>query len=267
MENAELVSSVVVDLERLRARKPLVHCLTNHVVKGFTANALLALGAAPAMVEHPEEAAQFAGMADALLVNVGTLDSMQMVAIDAAIPAARAAGRPWVLDPVAVGPLEVRTRFARRLLETSPAMVRGNASEVLSLAGEAGAGRGVESGDEARAAARAAERLIARGVGAVLVSGREDLVLGPGGRALVANGHAMMTLVTGVGCAMGAIAAAFCAVSGDSFRAAVATAVVLGIAGERAAETARGPGAFQIALLDALYSIDGATVAERVRFA
>jgi hydroxyethylthiazole kinase len=263
--HTDLVDETIALLDGLRARRPLVHCLTNQVVKAFTANTLLAIGAAPAMVEHPAEADEFAAMADALLVNVGTLDEAQMGAMRRAIPSANRAGKPWVLDPVAVGPLSLRTRFAREIVELRPAMVRGNASEILALAGQVGRGRGVESGDSPEAARDAARELAARTGAAVLVSGAVDFIVGEGREAGVANGHILMTRVTGVGCAMGAIAAACLPVAGSRFAAAVATAVLLGIAGDLAAERTQRPGSFQIALLDALDELDGAIVRRRAR--
>lgn len=119
----------------LRQRAPLVHCLTNEVVQSLTANVLLALGAAPAMVVQAEEARQFAALADALLINIGTLYDARADSMLAAIEAANLAGTPWVLDPVAVGALRYRSDFAHRLLHLRPAVIRGNASEILALAG------------------------------------------------------------------------------------------------------------------------------------
>lgn len=261
------LSAVIAILERLRARRPLVHCLTNHVVKGFTANVLLALGAAPAMVEHPEEAEEFAGMADALLVNVGTLDEPQMAAMRRAMPAANKARRPWVFDPVAVGPLGVRTRFAAEILAQKPTVIRGNASEVMALAGLAGGGRGVDSGAESQAAREAARTLARQSGGAVLVTGQVDYILDATRETAVANGHPLMTRVTGVGCAMGAINAACLAVADSPLAACVATAVLLGIAGERAAAAAPRPGSFAVALLDELDALDAASVHKHGRIA
>jgi hydroxyethylthiazole kinase len=254
------LATVIAILERVRARRPLVHCLTNHVVKGFTANVLLALGAAPAMVEHPEEAGQFAGMADALLVNVGTLDEAQMAAIRRAMPAANAARRPWVFDPVAVGPLGVRTQFAAEVLAQKPTVIRGNASEVMALAGLAGGGRGVDSGAESDAARGAARTLAKQTGGAVLVTGQIDYATDATREVAVANGHPLMTRVTGVGCAMGAINAACATVADSPLDACVATAVLLGIAGERAAARSARPGTFAVALLDELDAIDADAV-------
>ena len=136
----------------LRAHSPLVHCMTNDVVQTFTANVLLAVGASPAMVIDPREAAQFAAIADALLINVGTLTEDRAVAMRAAVEHARQAGKPWTLDPVAVGALTVRTAFCHELLALQPAAIRGNASEILALAGMSAGGRGVDTTDTAAAA-------------------------------------------------------------------------------------------------------------------
>lgn len=251
---------IVSVLERIRARHPLVHCLTNHVVKNFTANVLLALGAAPAMVEHAEEAAEFAAMADALLVNVGTLDEPQMAAIRRAIPSANLARKPWVLDPVAVGPLSVRSQFAREIVAQKPKLIRGNASEIIALAGQAGKGRGVDSGDSSEAALSAAKFLAERTGGAVLVTGPIDYAVDGGSTVACANGHAVMTRVTGVGCAQGAVAAACSAVSDTPLIAAVAAATLMGVAGDLAARVSTRPGTFAVALLDALDQLDAATI-------
>ena len=259
------LTPIIATLDRLRALRPLVHCLTNHVVKGFTANVLLALGAAPAMVEHPEEAEEFATIADALLINVGTLDEAQIAAMRRAIPAAIRARKPWVFDPVAVGPLGVRSRFAAEILELRPTVIRGNASEIMALAGLAGGGRGVDSGAESQAAREAARALAARTGGAVLVTGQIDYVFANHREAAIANGHPLLTRVTGVGCAMGAITAACAAVAASSFDACVATAVILGIAGERAALQTTRPGSFQIALLDALDLVDASAIRAHAR--
>ncbi len=262
-----LLEEVVGVLERLRSRRPLVHCLTNQVVKNFTANALLAIGAAPAMVEHPEEAAEFAAMADALLVNLGTLDDAQMAAIRRAVPSAQKARKPWVLDPVAVGPLGLRTRFAREILAYQPSLIRGNASEIIALAGLSGRGRGVDSGDSTDNAIGAARKLALAAQGAVLVTGPVDY--STDGRTVVAcsNGDEVMTRVTGVGCAQGAIAAACAVVSDNPLQAAMAAAVLMGVAGELAAAATRRPGSYQIALLDSLDALDGAAVRAHGRLA
>lgn len=267
MSPTTALAEVVDVLVRLRARRPLVHCLTNHVVKNFTANALLAVGAAPAMVEHPDEAAEFAAMADALLVNVGTLDAAQIPAIERAVPSARAARKPWVLDPVAVGPLTLRTHFTRSLLAHRPAIIRGNASEIIALSGRTGAGRGVDSGDPTEAALGAASHLAIQTGGAVLVTGAIDHITDGKVVFTCANGHPLMTRVTGVGCAQGAIAAACAVVGANPLQAAIAAATLFAVAGELAAQRAPRPGSYQIALLDALDEIDAGLLRAHARLA
>lgn len=263
--SSPLVADVNVVLERVRARHPLVHCLTNQVVKNFTANALLAVGAAPAMVEHPDEAAEFAAIASALLVNVGTLDEAQKAAITRAVPAATAARRPWVLDPVAVGALTLRTQFCRELLSHRPTLIRGNASEIIALAGLAGRGRGVDSGDPSESAIAAAKALAKHTGGAVLVTGVVDYVTDGAVVRSCANGHVLLTRVTGVGCAQGALAAACVAVADSPLQAGLAVAAIVGIAGEIAAARCSRPGGFQIALLDALDEVDSTLLREHAR--
>jgi hydroxyethylthiazole kinase len=251
---------VITILERIRAKHPLVHCLTNGVVKNFTANVLLALGAAPAMVEQADEAAQFAALADALLVNLGTLDEPQMTAIRRAICSANQARKPWVLDPVAVGPLAVRTQFAREIVALRPSLIRGNASEIIALVGQASCGRGVDSGDAAETALAAARTLATLTGGAVLVTGPIDYAIHGSQTIACANGHPLMTRVTGVGCAQGAVAAACAAVSNSPIAAAVAAAAFMGVAGDLAARVSLRPGTFATALLDALDQLDADTL-------
>ena len=259
--SAEWTRAAGALLGEMRKRAPLVHCLTNHVVTNFTANVLLAAGAAPAMIHDPEESAMFAGVASALLVNVGTIEREQAEAMRRAVAAANAAGRPWVLDPVAVGALPLRTQVAAELVARKPAMVRGNASEILALAGAGAGGRGVDATEGVDAAADAARALAERTGAAVLVTGPVDLVVAPGGAAPVriANGVPLLTRVTGVGCAQGALCAALCAAAdGDARLAAVAAALLVGLAGERAARVSERPGSFAVAFLDALDEIGAA---------
>ena len=218
-------------LARVRARRPFVMCLTNTVVANETANALLALGAQPAMVEEPEEAGELARTADALLVNVGTLTRFSAEAMRRGIAAATAAGRPWVLDPVAVDRLDFRRRTVLEFLALRPRLVRGNAREIEFLLNR-NALDGLPS----------------------LATGATDAIRDATGRVAltVANGTEALTRVTGTGCIQGALAAAFCAVESDPLVAATATALVPAIAGERAAEGGTAPGSFAVRLIDAL---------------
>jgi len=152
-------ADVAHSLTLFQQQSPLIHCMTNDVVQTFTANVLLALRASPAMVIDQDEAAQFSAIADALLVNVGTLTHSRSEAMRAAIHAASAAGRHWTLDPVAVGALDFRTTFCHQLLLLKPAAIRGNASEIMALAKEAVSGRGVDTQHASTAALQAAVAL------------------------------------------------------------------------------------------------------------
>lgn len=244
-------------LQHFRIRSPLVHCMTNDVVQTFTANVLLALGASPAMVIEREEAAQFSAIADALLINVGTLTADRADAMLAAIHSANEAGRPWTLDPVAVGALDFRTRFCREILALRPAAIRGNASEIMALAGVSAGGRGVDTTDSASTALPAAGQL-ARETGAVVaVTGEVDYIT-DGGRTLsVLGGAPIMTRVVGTGCALSAVVAAGCALPGERLVNVAAACGLFAQAGGEAAAASQGPGSFVAAFLDALYTLDG----------
>lgn len=255
-------------LEAVRARSPLVQCITNTVVQNVTANVLLALGASPAMVDVPTEAGPFARVADALLVNTGTPHAEPRTAALEAAHAARDTGTPWVLDPVAVGSLPVRTALARDLLGLHPTVLRGNASEVLALLGDSAGGRGVDSTvgtEDARLASVRAST--GRLVVAVAVSGPVDLLVAPGtGVVRVANGTDLLTRITGGGCALGAVVAAFTSVApDDAGAAAVAATAVHTIAAELAARGAGGPGTFQPLFLDRLASLTPEDVVREAR--
>ena len=234
---------------------PLVHCLTNTVVQTFTANTLLAAGAAPAMVDAPQEAADFAAVASAVLINVGTVHERTAEAMRLAARSAGAAGTPWVLDPVAVGALAYRTQLAGELVRLTPTVVRGNASEVMALAGTGTGGRGVDSTAGADDAAAAARSLAALTGGVVAVSGELDLLTDGTRTVRVGGGSPLLTRTTGAGCALGALVAAYVAATGDAMTGAVAAHAHVAVAAERAALTAAGPGSFAAAWLDALDAV------------
>ncbi|MGY1741533.1 MULTISPECIES: hydroxyethylthiazole kinase [unclassified Blastococcus] len=234
---------------------PLVHCLTNTVAQTLTANVLLAVGAAPAMVVAPEEAADFAAIASALLVNVGTVHGASAEAMRVAVRSAGAAGTPWVLDPVAVGGLRFRTDLALELAALGPAVVRGNASEVMALAGTGTGGRGVDSTATADDALEAAVALAVRTDGVVAVSGPVDVITDGSRVVRIGGGSPLLTRTTGAGCALGALTAAYVAVAGDRMTGAVAAHAHVALAAEAAAAIAQGPGSFAAAWVDALDAV------------
>ena len=243
----------------------MVQALTNAVVMNFTANVLLAAGATPAMVDVPGEAGPFARMAAGVLVNVGTPHAEQREAMVEAAEAATDAGTPWVLDPVAIGSLPVRTALARRLLTLRPTVIRGNPSEIKALAGMGSGGRGTDSTDSPDSAAEAGRHL-ALGYGSVVaISGPVDLITDGRREARVDNGHEYLTHITGGGCALGALMAAFASLDADTFSAVTAATGFYTVTAELAAATASGPGSFQTAFLDRLHSTGPAEFAEKLR--
>jgi len=247
-------------LDRLRECTPLVQSITNAVVTNFTANVLLAVGAAPAMTDIPTEAGPFARIASGVLLNLGTPQAEQREAMVEAATAANEAGTPWVLDPVAVGFLPVRTALAAELLALRPTIVRGNASEIIALAGLGAGGRGVDSTDSVDSAIEAATA-IARTSGAVVaISGPTDVITDGERVVRCSNGHAWLTLVTGGGCALGAVLAAFASLDDDRLLTTVAATTAYTVAAQLAAAESRGPGSFAPAFLDHLHLLDADTV-------
>jgi hydroxyethylthiazole kinase len=255
-------------LEAVRRDAPLVHNITNFVAMDVTANCLLALGASPAMVHAEEEVEEFVAIARALVVNIGTLSPPWVAAMAQAAERARALGRPWVLDPVGAGATSYRTRTALELIELRPTVIRGNASEILALAGAAaGPTKGVDSTHGTDEAVGAAARL-ARSSGAVVaVTGAIDRITDGASWREVGNGHPRMTRVTALGCAASAVIGAFLTVEPDPLEAAARALAIFGLAGERAAAAAAGPGSLRWRLLDELALLDEATVRAGVKIA
>ena len=257
--------SAVSDLAAIRERKPLVHQITNYVVMNETANATLAIGALPVMAHAPQEVEEMASAASALVLNIGTLSDEWIEAMIAAGLAANAAGVPVVLDPVGAGATEYRTDTCRRLLEVLElAVVRGNSAEIATLAGRPAEIRGVEAvganggPDLAREAAKSLGCVVA-------VTGPVDHVSDGETVNSVANGHELMATVTGTGCMSTAITGCFLGVQPHALTAATGALVAFGVAGEDAAESAKGPGSFHVALYDALYALDPETLDSRAR--
>ena len=255
-------------LARLRAAAPLVHNITNYVVMNTTANALLAIGASPAMVHAVEEVEDFTAISQALVINIGTLSPRWVEGMRLAAIRARAENIPWVLDPVGAGATSYRTSVAADLVRLQPTVIRGNASEIMVLAGALGeGGKGVDSAHATEDALEPARRL-ARDAGAVVaMTGAVDFVTDGERTIALHNGHALMARVTGLGCTATALVGACLAAEPNVIDATVAALTVLGIAGEIAAERAAGPGSLQMMLLDALHTLDEATVRRRARIA
>jgi len=266
--HAPTIEDVVAAHAALRRRRPLVQALTNTVSTNFMANVLLSAGASPAMVDNPEEAGLFAGVADGVLINLGTPTAAQVEAMRLAAQAAQAAGKPWVLDPIAAGGLPWRGGVAAELLQFQPAIIRGNASEIIGLAGLGNGARGVDSSDDPAQAVPAAVSLLDHAI-AVSASGPVDHVVGrvEGTIVLVrvGGGSALLPRVTATGCSLGALSAAYAGVAPDPLTGLVAAHVHVAVAAELAEAVASRPGSFAAAFIDALDAVDEAVIRQRAR--
>jgi hydroxyethylthiazole kinase len=239
-------------LDRVRARCPRIHCITNAVAQNVTANALLAVACVPSMTLSPEEIGPFVASSQALLVNLGTFDRERREATEIAVATARQGNVPWVLDPAFVDRAPPRADFARKLIALSPKAVRLNHVEFSALSG-------TEPTRETLAAyARGHKTVIA-------LSGETDLVTDGERLTTIANGHPLMAKVTAMGCAASALIAACLAIEPDACRASAAALMMIGVAGELAAAEADGPGSFAVAIIDALYNLDGPTLIAHAR--
>lgn len=225
-------------LERLRRDQPRVHAVTSPVAAELTANVLLALGAQPSLTADPAEIEPFVHGCGAVLLNLGMLDGPRRESLPAALALARRLGKPIVLDPVYIEASPGRAALARALADPPVTVVKLNRAE--AAVGGLGLGE------------------------VVCVTGATDMVMSADRRLTLLNGHPLMARVTAMGCAAGAVIAAALAVERDGFAAAAAALAIMGVAGEMAGETARGPGSFAVAMLDALAALDADDLAARL---
>lgn len=243
-------------LEQLKEVNPLTICITNNVVKNFTANGLLALGASPAMSECIEDLEDLLKVADALLINIGTLTKESWQLYQEAIKIANKNQVPVVLDPVAAGASRFRLEVSLDLLKNySISLLRGNGSEIAALIGEKQASKGADGGKVADLESIAVKANQVFDV-PVVVTGETDAIAVRGEVRLLQNGSPLMPLVTGTGCLLGAVLAAFIGSSdrSDDLACLTEAMTVYNVAGEIAEKVAKGKGvgSFQVAFLDAL---------------
>ena len=263
-------SDIWADISAVRERSPLVHSITNFVVMNLNANVLLAAGASPVMAHAHEEVQAMAGIAQSLVLNIGTLEPAWIESMRLALLTATQRGIPTVLDPVGAGATAYRNESIELLLNTaSPTVIRGNGSEIMSVAGANVQTRGVDSGAAANDALGSARALVGRTGGVVCVSGQTDHIVDGTRWALLSNGHPRMTKIPGVGCSATALIGAFCAVQPDAWRATVSAMALMGVVGEVAAEKAvvrkQGVGSMQVLMLDELQLLDQATFDARLK--
>ncbi len=251
-----LPEKAALNLSAIRKKKPLIHNITNYVVMNYTANALLAMGASPVMAHALNEVEEMVSIAGALVLNIGTLDDDWIASMIKAGKKASESKTPIILDPVGSGATAFRTNTAKKIIhETRISVIRGNASEILSLRQKHSNTKGVDSIHSVDAAVEPA-RILATELGAVLaVTGPTDLITDGKQVIRVKNGHPLMGYVTGTGCTATVTIGAFLSVDNDPVSAAATALAFFGLAGEVAAKNSLAPGSFMISMLDALYTI------------
>ena len=251
-----MVHTIWKNLETLRNQSPLVQNITNFVVMNNTANALLAIGASPIMAHAVEELDDMLSICNSLVINMGTLDAHWSNAMIQAAKKANAIKKPWVLDPVGAGASAYRNQLLEELLLCNPTIIRGNASEIQSLAKfSTGKTKGVDSIIGSNEAQEAAILLSKTYNSVVCISGATDIVVMGDQTFYLSNGDELMTKVTGMGCSATAICGAFAAVIPDAFEATISAMAVIGVVGELAAQQSNGPGSLQVQILDRLYQL------------
>lgn len=256
------VETILNAFAKVKEQKPLVSNITNFVVMNTTANALLAIGASPIMAHSQQEMGEIMRFAGALVINIGTLDTTWIPKMQFAIEQANKYNKPIVLDPVGCGATQLRTNLAKELSAlANHVTIRGNASEIIALAGSQSQGKGVDSLDSSDTAVQAAYALVETYHANVVVSGATDHVISKSQHFTLHNGSSLMPYVTGTGCSLSALTGAFAAVGEPTGLAATA---VMGVAGEIATKHSSGPGSLQVNLLDTLYNLNQQTLIQHL---
>lgn len=248
-------------LAKVRAAKPLVHHLTNWVTIYDCANVVKVLGASPVMAHAPEEVGDMAKLASALVLNIGTLTVPMVEAMKAAARSANVRGIPVVLDVCGAGATPFRDQKSLELLEEVRIdIIKGNASEVARVSGEAVHTRGVDAATVTRDLTQVARALARTRRAAVVITGETDLVADEAKLFRVNNGHPLLGQVVGTGCMAASLIGTFAAVCPDPALAAAAALVTFGVAAEVAAPSSQGPATFKEKLFDCLYNLDEQTL-------
>ena len=256
----EIRKQIIEAVKKVKETNPMAGSITNTVTINFVANAQLAVGGSAAMVYLPDEGEFLAAAGGATYINVGTLLPVYEDTLPRTAKALHEAGKPWVLDPVAIGIGELRTNLLKQFKEYKPSVIRGNASEVIALAGlwelDGGSGssnvRGVDSTDTVTAAKNAAVALAKYTGGAVAVSGKTDLVTDGETVVYSKGGSHFMEKITGCGCSLGGVVAVY-ATAASPFIAALTATNVYNLAGSRAEAKVNAPGSFYVQFIDELY--------------
>ena len=256
-------------LNQIRKNSPLIWNISNFVSMDIAANALLAFGASPAMAHAIEEAESFSQICKAingaLTINIGTFDKYWQECAMKIVLKANKAQVPWVLDPVGAGASEFRNKNATELIKLKPTVLRGNASEIISISDSQGGGKGVDSTAESNEALDAAKSLAIKYQIVVAVTGEVDYVTDGSKTLVVHGGNIMMTKVTATGCALTCLIGAGLTTDQDTIKSTANILGIYGLAADMAFKDCNGPGSLKTRLMDSLYNITPDYVDEKIK--
>lgn len=263
IDKQQLLQEVVAAWQSVQQQQPLVHYISNSVAANYAANVVLACGASPALIDNPYEAESFMTIAGALNINVGTPTEQQVAAMRLAAKTAHDLNKPWVLDPVGYGAvLAWRSKIVDELLAYQPTIIRGNGSEISGLAGQQTASKGVDSTLSSAEVYQQATVLLAHSQ-CIAISGESDFILSKALNCVIQvnGGSYLQPKVTATGCALGALIAAYAAVTTPTI-AALAAHVHFAIAGKLAFAKSQSVGSFNVAFLDELYNLTADSIVQ-----
>ncbi len=261
----EIYENIYNSLLKVKEKNPLVHHITNYVTVNDCANIVLAIGGSPVMADDEREVEEMVSIASSLVINIGTLNSRTVQSMLLAGKRANKLNIPVVLDPVGVGATSYRTEVAKKLIEEVHfSVIRGNLSEIKNIAGIKVATKGVDTSeigdtsskmkDEKEIAQQLSKKLNA----VIAITGEVDCVSSKDKNYYIANGHKILSEITGTGCMCSSLIGSFCGAESDYLMAAVAGIASMGIAGEIAYEKTKnlGIGSFKASLMDSIYNLD-----------
>lgn len=262
-----MIAGIINNLAKVRETKPLIHHLTNYVTVNDCANITLQIGGLPVMADAIEEVAEMQQISNALVLNIGTLNTELVKSMITAGQKANSLGHRVILDPVGVGATSMRTtKVGKILANVKVDIIKGNLAEIGILVGLEAIVRGVEAGEVSGDIMTAAQDFARKHQTTIAVTGKQDMIINSSKTAVISNGHAMMGKISGTGCMGSSILGAFAAVCDDMFQAAVAALACFGIAGELAALTnPPGPLAYKTALMDCVYGLNADLINQYAR--
>lgn len=257
----DMLKAIAENLNQVKAKKPLVHHITNYVTVNDCANIVLAIGASPVMADDSQEVEEMVGFAGAMVLNIGTLNARTIESMLKAGQKAKSLHIPVILDPVGVGATTLRTDTAYELIaKVKPDVIRGNMSEIKVLSGMDVGIKGVDSIADGEDGAEVARNLAQRLECVVAITGKDDIIASTTKLCVISNGHEKLSMVTGTGCMATALIGAYCGAGSDAFIGTAAGIMTMGLSGEIAYRELEGIGSFKIRLFDAVSNMTADTL-------